>query len=100
MKRITGGLVAALLLFGAVGCSEWNDERGKGDAPVADRKGDDSPANVTNMPDTFPNIATKCLKGREPWAAAVTTDRILILFQDPDHCGGKAVAGRVTEGNG
>jgi len=100
MKKIAGGLMAALLLFGVVGCSSYNDHRGKGDAPVAGRHGDDSPADVVNMPDSFPNISTKCLKGRAPWAAAVTTDRILILFQDPDHCGGKAVAGRVTEGNG
>jgi len=77
MKKIAGGLMAALLLFGVAGCSGYNDHRGKGDAPVAGRHGDDSPADVVNMPDSFPNISTKCLKGRAPWAAAVTTDRIL-----------------------
>ncbi|PAZ15771.1 hypothetical protein CLM62_12110 [Streptomyces sp. SA15] len=45
-----------------VGCSqEYDDERGKGDAPVKGRKGDDTPAEVYNMPDGFGNLATKCV---------------------------------------
>jgi hypothetical protein len=100
MKKILGGLVAALLLFGAVGCSQYNNERGKGDAPVANRSGDDSPGYCTNMPDGFPNTCAKCVAHFAPWAITTTTDRITIMFQAPDQCGGKAVAGRVTEGNG
>lgn len=100
MKRLVGGLMAALLFFAAVGCSSYNDHRGKGDAPVAGRAGDDSPAPCTNMPDGFPNVCAKCVHGFVPWAITTTTDRITIMFQAPDQCGGKAVAGRVTEGNG
>jgi hypothetical protein len=49
--------IAALAL--TVGCSQWNDDRGRGDAPVADPK-DDTPAKVINFPDRFANIAFKC----------------------------------------
>jgi hypothetical protein len=57
--------VAGLVLVGVgalAGCSqEYNDERGKGDAPVKGRAGDDTPAEVFNMPDGFGNLATKCV---------------------------------------
>ncbi|MGV9557258.1 hypothetical protein [Streptomyces sp. NPDC003401] len=44
------------------GCSDdYNDERGKGDAPVRGGAGDDTPAEVFNMPDGFGNLATKCV---------------------------------------
>ncbi|MFI9510331.1 hypothetical protein [Nocardia sp. NPDC052566] len=46
----------------AAGCSnDYNDQRGKGDAPVKDERGDNTPAEVFNMPDGFGNIATKCV---------------------------------------
>ncbi|WP_190191854.1 hypothetical protein [Streptomyces minutiscleroticus] len=61
----TSALVAGVLLAmgsALAGCSqEHDDERGKGDAPVAGRKGDDTPAEVFNMPDGFGNLATKCV---------------------------------------
>lgn len=74
MKRFAGGLVAALLLFGAVGCSEYNDERGKGDAPVANRSGDDSPKHVTNNPDGFGNVVTGCVSGADGYRYFATTN--------------------------
>jgi hypothetical protein len=79
--------------LGVAGCSSYDDHRGKGDAPVSGRHGDDSPAAVTNMPNDFPNVALKCLKGDAPWAAVVTTDRTLIVIQDPTRCGGEKVPG-------
>ncbi len=90
-KRIPAFIAAALFAVAATGCSAYNDERGKGDAPVANRKGDDSPAYVANMPDGFPNGSAKCLKGFAPWAFLVTTDRGLVMFQAPETCGGKSV---------
>lgn len=96
-KTILGGLTAALLLSGAVGCSQYNDERGKGDAPVAGRKGEDSPAFCTNMPDDFGNVCGKCVYGFAPWAVVATshyqTSSNIVLFQAPEKCGGKKVAG-------
>ena len=50
--------VAALL----VGCSQhYNDQRGKGDAPVRGKSGDNTPAEVYNFPDGFGNLASKCV---------------------------------------
>jgi hypothetical protein len=97
MKRaIKGGLLAAFLLFGATACSEYNDERGKGDAPVAGKQGEDSPAFCTNMPDDFGNVCGKCVYGFAPWAVVVTshyyTSSNIVLFQAPEKCGGKKVA--------
>ena len=65
-KRIRASVRAAaavLLVAGLVaGCSqEYDDKRGKGDAPVAGKAGDDTPAEVFNMPDGFGNLATKCV---------------------------------------
>ncbi|WP_432133787.1 hypothetical protein [Streptomyces sp. bgisy154] len=66
MRRIRAsvGAAALVLTVGALlaGCSqEYQDERGKGDAPVEGGKGEDTPAEVYNMPDGFGNLATKCV---------------------------------------
>ncbi|WP_206438978.1 hypothetical protein [Streptomyces scabichelini] len=54
-----GALLLAVLL---TGCSqEHDDERGKGDAPVKGKAGEDTPAEVYNFPDGFGNLATKCV---------------------------------------
>ena len=54
-------IVAIALTIGLVSCSGYNDDRGKGDAPVKSK--DDSPAVVINFPDGFLNVAFKCLNG-------------------------------------
>lgn len=72
MKKVLAGLACAALLFGATACSGYNDERGWGDAPVSGKKGDDTPAEVFNMPDQFGNLATKCVG--HGWRAYVTTN--------------------------
>ncbi|MGW2620459.1 hypothetical protein [Streptomyces sp. NPDC001500] len=62
MRRLTavGAALSLAVLLG--GCSQrYYDERGKADAPVAGRKGDDAPAEVHNFPDGFGNLATKCV---------------------------------------
>lgn len=75
MKRIvTGGLMAAVLLFGATACSDYNDERGKGDAPVAGKSGDDSPKYVTDNPDGFGNVVTGCVAGAPGFRYFATTN--------------------------
>ena len=69
-------LLAAVIVFviAVSGCSSYDDKHGKGDAPVAGNKGDDSPATVTNLPDGFGNIATKCVAGASGWRVFVTTN--------------------------
>lgn len=93
MRKIATAVACAALLFGATACSNYNDHRGKGDAPVQNRKGDDSPAQVINMPDDFRNMAIKCIKGSEPWAFVNTTSDDAMVIQDPVKCGGKVLAG-------
>lgn len=50
----------AVVALGLVvsGCEGFKEQRGRGDAPVG--RGDDSPAEVLQMPDLFPNVAHKC----------------------------------------
>ncbi|MFE3265634.1 hypothetical protein [Streptomyces sp. NPDC059215] len=61
--RAVASLIAVLIAGGLIGgCSkEYNDKRGKGDAPVQGRRGDNTAAEVFNMPDGFGNLATKCV---------------------------------------
>ncbi|MFI6350174.1 hypothetical protein [Streptomyces sp. NPDC050560] len=65
-RQLARGAVAAagcaLLLVLATGCGDDYDEtRGKGDAPVKGRHGDDTAVEVYNFPDGFGNLATKCV---------------------------------------
>ncbi|MGW2823201.1 hypothetical protein ACWC24_19770 [Streptomyces sp. NPDC001443] len=68
--RAVAGCGALLLVVLLGGCSrEHYQERGKADAPVAGRAGEDSPAEVYNFPDGFGNLATKCVgAGRRAYA--------------------------------
>lgn len=52
-------LVALTAVAALAGCSNYNDERGKGDAPVGDI--DEQPRNVWNNVNGFPNIAAFCI---------------------------------------
>lgn len=66
-------LVAVVALVVLTGCSQdYNDKRGKGDAPVQGKQGDNTPAQVFNMPDGFGNLATKCVG--HGYRAYVTTN--------------------------
>ncbi|SHI09078.1 hypothetical protein [Streptomyces sp. 3214.6] len=86
MRRLTAvgtALVLALLLGG---CSqEYYDERGKADAPVAGKAGENTPAEVYNFPDGFGNLATKCVgKGKRGYATtkfvqAEDEDEVVII---------------------
>lgn len=61
MKRLAVGVAIAAMVLG--GCEGFREERGRGDAPVGSYN--DDPADITNMPDKFGNIATKCLHGAD-----------------------------------
>ncbi|MBB4793119.1 hypothetical protein [Streptomyces nodosus] len=66
MRRLSTAVAAAgvcaALLLGVSGCSRQHyEERGKADAPVLGRAGEDSPAEAYNFPDGFGNLATKCV---------------------------------------
>lgn len=74
-KRLIAGTALGLMVVtGVTACSSYDDNRGKGDAPVANKSGEDSPATVTNFPDGFGNVATKCLAGVPGKRVVVTTN--------------------------
>jgi len=80
-KRIVMTVAGAVVIgLGLSACSQYNDERGKGDAPVYQKSGDDSPAFVTNMPDGFGNISAKCLYGFPGMAVVTNTKKIQFPF--------------------
>lgn len=103
MKRWHIAAVALALTFSATACARDDDSKGMGDAPVATstsgkRGGDDTPATVTNMPNTYGNVATKCVAGAEPWRIieGTNTDYTgsnFLVVQDPKACGGDWVPG-------
>lgn len=86
LKKI---LVALAITVLAAGCSDYNDTRGKGDAPVQNRRGDDAPAVVVNMPDGFANIAFKCLNGSGLYVT--TREAAPIVIKDDPNCDGSTV---------
>ncbi|WP_327233072.1 hypothetical protein OG349_02980 [Streptomyces sp. NBC_01317] len=62
VRTITGLVLATTALLALSACSqEYDDKRGKGDAPVQGNKGDSTAAEVFNFPDGFGNLATKCV---------------------------------------
>jgi hypothetical protein len=71
VKKAAGAVALAIVVL--TGCGQLNDERGKGDAPVADRSGEDSAKHVTNNPDGFGNVATGCVHGAKGFRYFVTT---------------------------
>lgn len=71
---------ALVVILSLTGCSEYNDQRGKGDAPVENREGDDKAAVVINFPDTFANVAIKCYAG----TAIISTTREAPVNVIPD----------------
>jgi flavoprotein len=90
--------LVALTIAGAAACDP-NDHRGKGDAPVYQRKGDDSAAFVTNMPDGFGNVSAKCLYGFPGEAAITNTEKITMVFKYAG-CDGKKHAPDASVGAG
>jgi len=109
MKRWHIAAMTLALVFSATGCYGDDDSKGMGDAPVATstsgvRAGDDSPGVVTNMPNHYGNVATKCVAGAKPWRIieGTNTDYTgsnFALVQDPKACGGDWVSGaRVVMG--
>jgi hypothetical protein len=103
MGQFISVAAVSLLLLAATACSSDDDSKGMGDAPVATttsgvRGGDDSPATITNMPDHYGNIATKCIAGAKPWRVieGTNTDYTgsnFVVVQDPKACGGDWVPG-------
>ena len=76
--------LAAAVTIALVGCSGFNDDRGKGDAPIANKGGDDSGAYLVNFPDGFSNVAHKCLGGNGIYTT--TRDAAPVVVPDDPEC--------------
>jgi len=79
MKRLI--LVIVAVLF-AASCSEWNDDRGKGDAPVDQRP--DQTVNVYPNGDGYPNIAWFCIGGNGVYTT--TREAPPVIIPDDPEC--------------
>ncbi|WP_282695965.1 hypothetical protein [Streptomyces sp. CC208A] len=59
VRRSLAAFALALLLTACSG--HGSEERGTADSPVRGGSGENTPAEVFNMPDGFGNLATKCV---------------------------------------
>ena len=83
---VWGGVLVACAVLGTIvvyGQAHWweehKTERGRGDTSVV--RIDQGPAQVYEMPDTFGNVATKCVgEGKRAW---VTTKGGIEVTDDP-----------------
>ncbi len=80
MKRflVTGVALAALAL---AGCNSYNEQRGKGDAPVGQT--DDSPATIINFPNNFANVAHKCYGTTGLYSNTRNAGDVTVVPSDP-----------------
>lgn len=78
VRRIAVGLAASALVL--AGCSSFNDQRGRGDAPVQGY--DDTPAEIVNFPDQFANVAHKC-DGHGHRVYSTTREAAVTVVDDP-----------------
>lgn len=83
-RFIVPGLLSAVML---VGCSQYNDERGRGDAPIGPF--DDTPAEVVNFPDKYANVAMKC-DGHGHRIYSTTREAAVTVIDDPSCPGAPA----------
>lgn len=87
MRPLTIAGVVALALAG--GCSEYNDDRGVGDAPS--EQVEDQPVLIWPNADQFPNIAVLCVGGN----GVYTTTREAppaVVPNDPECAEGGVIA--------
>ena len=87
-RRLSVAVAMVALAWAAGGCSGFNDERGRGDAPIGPF--DDSPAEVLNFPDKFANVAHKC-DGHGHRVYSSTREAPPVVIDDPS-CPGQAPA--------
>lgn len=85
-------LVALIIVL--AGCGSYQDARGKGDAPIANRTGDDKAAVVINFPDGFANVALKCYRGNGIYST--TREATVVIVRDDPLCDGDEVKPLVT----
>ena len=80
-------IVLAVFALVAAGCDSYNNERGRGDAPVGQVSSE--PRTIMEFPDWFANVAVACIPSHPGKAVAVTTrDAAPVVFDSPACQGG------------
>ena len=78
---LTVGLAAGGVML--TGCSEYNDERGRGDAPVGERHED--PRQIWQNLDKFPNVSAFCIGENGVYTnTGDNRDPVDIIVSDPN----------------
>lgn len=87
-KRVTNiawgtvSVVVLITILFLVSCSGYNDDRGRGDAPIESR--DDSSAIIVNFPDKFHNVAFKCMGKNGIYTHTRSGSPPIIIANDPE----------------
>lgn len=85
MRKVLIGLAAVTAVaWLAVGCTEFNDDRGIGDAPVEQQ--DDETRKVWPNGDGFPNVSAFCIGGNGIYTNTRQADPVDVVVNDPE-CG-------------
>lgn len=87
MRHTMRTAALAVVMAGAFGgCQQYNEERGKGDAPVGTVN--DDKAHIVNFPDGFANVATKCsgIPGKRIWVATHGGNARTLVIEDDESC--------------
>ena len=80
--RKTIAALAVVALATVAGCSEFNDDRGRGDAPTDQQP--DKAVKVWPNADLFPNIAALCVGGNGVYTT--TREAAPVVVADDPNC--------------
>jgi hypothetical protein len=89
-RRITVGILASGILLAAGACSDFNDDRGIGDAPAS--QVDDAPVPVWPGPDGFMNVGAWCI-GENGVYVHTRPAQPVVIANDPNCDAGGVLSG-------
>jgi len=75
-------LIAAAAVIALVGCDDYNDKRGVGDAPVGDVH--ESPRQVWQNVDKYSNVVAFCIGADAVYT--ITADVVPVVIKDSANC--------------
>jgi hypothetical protein len=87
MRRLLLPALLAAVVLAGVGCNEYNDSRGRGDAPIGEVN--EEPRTIFEMPDKYGNVATFCDGPNQVYV--MTADVPPVVVTDSANCGGTEV---------
>ena len=87
MKKTVPFLLAVLLVSALGGCSKYNEDRGRGDAPIGETN--EAKRDVYEFPDQYANIAVACDGTSRMYVTTRKGDvaATLVVIPDSPECG-------------